>query len=115
MENEKHVLETFLGTNKIDWKFDKKQIIKKLLENEGCTKEEDDENNIKEKIIKMLETTKKGQIPKITELNKIYNNLEKVDHFDLVRVDQIITIMYNEKETDYQWASVCMNKKWKTL
>ena len=67
------------------------------------------------KIMRMLEMTKKGQIPKIAELNTVYNNLEKLDHFDYVRVDQIITIMYNKKETEYQWASVCMNKKWKTL
>ena len=105
----------FLGTNKIDWKFDKKQIVEKLLEKEGCVKESNNENDVKMKIMRMLEMTKKGQIPKIAELNTVYNNLEKLDHFDYVRVDQIITIMYNKKETEYQWASVCMNKKWKTL
>ena len=63
----------------------------------------------------LLEKCKKGQNPEIKELNMIYNNLEKLDHFDLVRTDQIITIQYNKKETEYQWASVCMNKKWKTL
>ena len=87
----------------------------KLLEKEGCIKGNNDEIDIKKKIMEMLKTTKKGQSPKTAELNIIYNNLEKLDHFDVVRADQIITIMYNEKETEYQWASVCMNKKWKTI
>ena len=94
---------------------DKKQKLKELLEKEGCMSVITKETNIKNKIMKITENCKKSKLPNIHDLNIIYNNLEKLDHFDCVRVDQIITIMYNMKETEYQWASVCMHKKWKTL
>ena len=65
--------------------------------------------------MEILSKCKKGVNPNINELNIIFNNLENLDHFDCVRLDQIITILYNQKETEYQWASVCMNKKWKAI
>ena len=67
----------------------------------------------KKKIMEILTKCKKGTNPSMDELNMVFNNLEKLDHFDCVRVDQIITTLYNKNETEYQWASVCMNKKWK--
>ena len=70
---------------------------------------------IKKEIMEMLTKSKKGMNPSINDLDIIFNNLQNLDHFDCVRVDQIITILYNQKETEYQWASVCMNKKWKTI
>ena len=73
------------------------------------------EIEIKEEIMKILSKCKKGTNPSMDEFNIIFNNLENLDHFDCVRVDQIITIMYNRKETEYQWASVCMDKKWKAI
>ena len=73
------------------------------------------ETEIKKEIMEMLTKSKKGINPSINDLDIIFNNLQNLDHFDCVRVDQIITILYNQKETEYQWASVCMNKKWKTI
>ena len=100
---------------KIDWKNDKKSTIEKLLEKMGCEKKEIQENDIKKEIMKILKNCKENYLPEINELEAIYNNIDKLDHFDLVRTDQIITIIYNKNETEYQWASVCMNKKWKTI
>ena len=115
MKNENDVLETFLDMTKIDWKKDKITIIWKHLEKLGCKKTENKSENIKNQIMKILNNCKNGKLPETNDLNIIYNNSEKLDHFDLVRTDQIITIIYNSKETDYQWGSVCLNKKWKTI
>ena len=76
---------------------------------------ENNSENIKNQIMKILNNCKNGKLPETNDLNIIYNNSEKLDHFDLVRTDQIITIIYNSKETEYQWGSVCLNKKWKTI
>ena len=86
-----------------------------ILEKMGCNKKKNEEVNIKEEIMKMLAKCKKNELPEIYELETIYNNSAKLDHFDLVRTDQIITIIKNKDETEYQWASVCLNKKWKIL
>ena len=115
MKNEIDVLETFLGVTKIDWKKDKITIIWKHLEKLGCKKNENKAENIKKQIMEILNNCKKGKLPENNDLNVIYNNREQLDHFDLVRTDQIITIIYNSEETEYQWGSVCLNKKWKTL
>ena len=100
---------------KIDWKNDKIKTIMEILEKMGCKKRNYEENNIKEKIMKILEKSKKNILPEIHELEVIYNNSAKLDHFDLVRTDQIITIIWNKDETEYQWASACLNKKWKIM
>ena len=105
----------FLGTRKIDWKNDKKQIIKKLLENEGCFETENNVKQIKGFIMEILELCKRDKLPEINSLNIIYNSMDEIDHFDCVRIDQIITRIYNTRETEHQWASICMNKKFKTL
>ena len=81
----------------------------------GCKKRENEEKDIKKKIMELLKNGKKDNLPEINDLEVIYNNIDKLDHFDLVRTDQIITIIYNKTETEYQWASVCLNKKWKAL
>ena len=65
--------------------------------------------------MEILQNSKKGITPSMGDLCIIYNNIEKMDHFDFVRADQILTIIYNQRETEYQWASVCMNKKWKSI
>lgn len=101
--------------NKIDWKTDKLQTIMELLEKEGCYKETNQDNEIKKTIMKITKNCKMNILPEFEALNIIYNNLETLDHHDCVRIDQILTIMYNEKENDYQWASVCMNQKWKKI
>ena len=81
----------------------------------GCEKKEISENDIKNRIMTMLKNCKENNLPEINELEVIYNNTDKLDHFDLVRTDQIITIIYNKNETEYQWGSVCLNKKWKSI
>ena len=63
----------------------------------------------------ILKKSKAGETVKFEEINEIFNNLEKLDHHDCVRVDQILTRIYNERETEFQWGSVCMNAKWETL
>lgn len=65
--------------------------------------------------MEILQKCKKEELPSVEDLCIIYNNVDKMDHFDFVRADQIITIIYNQRETEYQWASVCMNKKWKII
>ena len=101
--------------SKIDWGKSKKQKLKELLEKEGCYKCEINEPNVKEKIMKITENCKKGNLPNLEDLNLIFNNLKHLDHFDCVRTDQTITRIYNSRENNYQWASVCMNQKWKIL
>ena len=63
----------------------------------------------------MLKNTKNCKLPETNDLNIIYSNLDKLDHHDCVRVDQILTIIANNRESEYQWGSICMNKKWKIL
>ena len=65
--------------------------------------------------MKITENSKRGNLPNLEELNLIFNNLKHLDHFDCVRTDQIITRIYKSRENDYQWASVCMNQKWKIM
>ena len=65
--------------------------------------------------MQIVKRCNKNELPETDELNLIYNNIKLLDHHDCVRTDQIITKLYNSRETIYQWASVCMNQKWKTL
>ena len=48
-------------------------------------------------------------------MNIVRSNIEKCDHHDLVRIDQILTRNKNEKSDDeeFQWGSVVMNCKWR--
>ena len=90
-------------------------MIKQLLEKQGCEKQENNENKIKEIIKNILEKCKKGKLPNTSDLNIIYNSLKTTDHFDCVRIDQILTIIANRNETEFQWGSICLNKKWKIM
>ena len=114
-ENKKWCSRNFLGMTKIDWKRDKITIIWDHLEKLGCKKNGNKETDAKKRIMKILKDCKNGKLPEINDLNIIYSNAEELDHFDLVRTDQLITIIYNSTETEYQWGSVCLNKKWKIL
>ena len=70
---------------------------------------------IKDIIRKVLNENKKGCGTDKKLMNIIRSNIEKCDHFDLVRIDQILTRDKNLKEEndEYQWGSVVMNCKWK--
>ena len=109
------MFQKLLGNERIDWSKNKIEKLEQILENEGCKKREIKEKNIKMKISEILKLTKKGNLPEINDLEIIYNNTDKLDHFDCVRTDQILTIIANNRETDFQWGSICMNKKWKNL
>ena len=71
--------------------------------------------NIKMYIIQVLERSKAGIDPNNDELSKIASNIEKMDHHDLVRTDQILTRKINKNENEYQWGSIVMNCKWKKI
>ena len=62
-----------------------------------------------------LENNKKGKQTTDEEMSIIRSNLSSCDHFDLVRVDNILTRMRNQDEKEYQWGSIVLNKKWKML
>ena len=63
----------------------------------------------------LLEKSKKGIDPRVDELNVILSNIDKLDHHDFVRTDQILTRRQNKLEQEYQWGSIIMNCKWKIL
>ena len=71
--------------------------------------------DLKEKLMEMVKKSKRNTEISIKDLNIIYCNLPKLDHHDAVRLDQILTIIANKKDNEYQWASVCMNKKFKKI
>ena len=71
--------------------------------------------DLKTTIIRVLKETKKTGDAKKADINIIYCNLNLLDHHDAVRLDQILTILANKKEQEYQWASICMGKKFKTI
>ena len=88
------------------------------MEDIGCNKQDIKKNpsrDIKGKIMETLKDLKSGTIPEMEKMNEIYCNLTELDHHDAVRLDQILTIIANEKETEYKWASIVMNKKFKIL
>ena len=92
--------------------------IQKILEERGCTKQEKtnlEPRKIKEKIMEMLKIAKKEKYCNIPDLNIVLTHLSVIDHHDCVRMDQILTIMANNQESEYQWASICMNKKFKII
>ena len=61
----------------------------------------------------MLKRSKEGKDPNWEEWSVIASNIEKMDHHDFVRTDQLLTRKANKKETNYQWGSIVMNCKWK--
>ena len=70
---------------------------------------------IKKELMEKLEKTKKGYMPTFEQMCNIFANIGKCDHHDLCRLDQILTIIENENCTEYQWGSVTLNCKWKTI
>ena len=68
---------------------------------------------VKEVIKKILSENKKGYGTDRKLMNLVRSNMEKCDHFDLVRIDQILTRDKNTTCEGYQWGSVVMNCKWK--
>ena len=89
------------------------KIIAILEENDGTTNDEYKITNVKEYIMECLEKSKKGMDPTREQLCTVRTNIEKGDHHDLVRVDQIITRMYNKREIEYQWGSIVLGLKMK--
>ena len=71
--------------------------------------------DIKSFIFKILEKYKKGTKPSNSDMSTIRSNIDHLDHHDLVRTDQILTMQKNENETEYQWGSVVMNFRMKTI
>ena len=69
--------------------------------------------DIKAFIIRVLSNSKKGITVQKSEFNTLLSNVDKCDHHDLVRVDNIITRTWNETDSEYQWGSVVQNLKWK--
>ena len=72
-------------------------------------------NDIKERIMKMLARSKQGTDPSWIEMSTVLSNLDKMDHHDYVRTDQLLTRKMNKNEDEYQWGSIIMNCKWKKL
>ena len=93
----------------------KRQTIEILEKMGGKSNENSNVQNVKTFIMQMLKKSKLGTDPSNEEMSKMASNIEKMDHHDLVRVDQILTRKANKKETEYQWGSLVMNCKWKTL
>ena len=108
--NQNHNLECLV----IDWKFDKIKKLDEILEKMGYEdKSESKFRNIKEEIQRVLENHKRGREISTTEMNGVRSSLLHCDHHDLVRVDSIITRIWNETDMEYQWGSVVKNLKWK--
>ena len=100
----------------IDWRIDRFENTVRLLEEKGYHKNDALKcKNIKHVIHGVLEKYKAGTKPSDTEMSTILTNIEVCDHHDLVRVDQILTRQKNENEIEYQWGSVVMNFKMKTI
>ena len=70
---------------------------------------------VKQDIIKLLKSTKLGTMPPFEQMCTIFINIDKCDHHDLCRIDQIMTILHNKNCTDYQWGSLTLDCKWKVL
>lgn len=85
-----------------------------ILEEKGYKKDEDHEvTNIKTYILKLLEKSKQGTDPNEREMMTVRANIEKGDHHDMIRVDQLLTRMANKGEEEYQWGSVVLGLKMK--
>ena len=80
----------------------------------GATKNEKHEkSNIKPFIMNVLKKNKCNDIIQTEDFNIVLTNLDKCDHHDLVRIDNIITRIQNEKDGEYSWGSVTQNLKWR--
>ena len=100
----------------IDWSVSKIEEIDRILEKCGYeVKLEYKTNGIKNIIMESLERNKRGVRTTQKEMSIIRSNLAGCDHFDLVRVDNIITRIKNMDETEFQWGSIVLNKKWRVL
>ena len=87
-----------------------------ILEKKGYKYDSNAEcNNIKEIINEILRNSKLDIHPSKEEMITIRTNISKCDHNDMVKIDQCITREQNRHETEFQWGSVVMNAKWKTL
>ena len=85
-----------------------------VLEEKGYNKDEKHERNeIKEYIMNLLSKSKKGIDPSTEEFITVRCNIEKGDHHDMIRVDQVLTRMQNKLETEYQWGSIILGLKMK--
>ena len=100
----------------IDWKIDRVDNTIRILEENGYHKNDMFKSkDIKSFIFKILEKYKKGTKPSNSDMSTIRSNIDHLDHHDLVRTDQILTMQKNENETEYQWGSVVMNFRMKTI
>ena len=98
----------------IDWKTNKTRKIAEILEKMGHEKSSIlKTEDIKSFIMRVLTSHKKNELIQNTDLNTILSNIENCDHHDLVRVDNIITRIWNANNGEYQWGSVVQNLKWK--
>ena len=98
----------------IDWKINKIEKIVEILEKMGYQKAENLKiDNIKTFISRVLTNNKKDDSVQDIDLNTILSNINKCDHHDLVRTDNIITRIWNKNNEEYQWGSVVQNLKWK--
>ena len=98
----------------IDWKFDKIKKLDEILEKMGYEiKSESKTSNIKKEIQRVLENHKRGREISTADMNRVRSSLSDCDHHDLVRVDSIVTRIWNETDNEYQWGSVVKNLKWK--
>ena len=70
-------------------------------------------DNIKTFISRVLTKNKKDDSVQDIDFNTILSNIDKCDHHDLVRTDNIITRIWNKNNEEYQWGSVVQNLKWK--
>ena len=98
----------------IDWKVNKIGKIVEILEKMGYQKAENLKiDNIKTFISRVLTKNKKDNSVQDIDINTILSNIDKCDHHDLVRTDNIITRIWNKNNEEYQWGSVVQNLKWK--
>ena len=86
----------------------------RYLEEAGYQYDEELTNmEVKRIILVELENSKRGREVNRYQMNIIRTNLERADHNDMVNIDQILTRIKNEKETEYQWGSLILGRKWK--
>ena len=98
----------------IDWRTNKIHKIAEILEKMGHEKSNTLKiEDIKSFIMGVLANHKKNVPIQNADLNIILSNIENCDHHDLVRIDNIITRIWNKNNGEYQWGSVVQDLKWK--
>ena len=70
---------------------------------------------VKTLVKQVLKTTKENKTVAKEDMVTIRSNINKIDHEDAVNIDHILTILENENETEYQWGSMVLKKRWKLL